>query len=64
MSDQTEGEHFGCVAVLRKPAVQYDTRWKVIEAADAVGYENQGKFAKVFAEVYGVSPLEFRRLSK
>ena len=40
------------------------TRWKVIEIANAVGYENQGKFAKVFAEVYGVSPLEFRRLSK
>lgn len=37
---------------------------KVIEVANAVGYENQGKFAKVFAETYGVSPLEFRRLSK
>lgn len=40
------------------------TNLKVIEIASAVGYENQGKFAKVFAEVYGVSPLEFRRLSK
>lgn len=40
------------------------TTLKVIEIANAVGYENQGKFAKVFAETYGVSPLEFRRLSK
>lgn len=40
------------------------TNWKVIDIANAVGYENQGKFAKVFAEEYGVSPLEFRRLSK
>ena len=40
------------------------TTLKVIEIANAVGYENQGKFAKVFAEAYGVSPLEFRRLSK
>ena len=40
------------------------TNLKVIEIANTVGYENQGKFAKVFAEVYGVSPLEFRRLSK
>ena len=40
------------------------TGWKVIEIANQVGYENQGKFAKVFAETYGVSPLEFRRLSK
>ena len=40
------------------------TNLKVIEIANAVGYENQGKFAKVFAEMYGVQPLEFRRLSK
>lgn len=40
------------------------TTLKVIEIANAVGYENQGKFARVFAEEYGVSPLEFRRLSK
>lgn len=40
------------------------TPMKIIEGANAVGYENQGKFAKVFAETYGVSPLEFRRLSK
>ena len=37
---------------------------KVIEIANAVGYENQGKFAQVFAETYSVTPLEFRRLSK
>ena len=40
------------------------TTMKIIKVANAVGYENQGKFAKVFAETYGVSPLEFRRLSK
>ena len=40
------------------------TNLKVIDIANAVGYENQGKFAKVFADRYGVSPLEFRRLSK
>lgn len=40
------------------------TNLKVIDIANAVGYENQGKFAKVFADRYGVSPMEFRRLSK
>ena len=40
------------------------TTMKVIEVANMVGYENQGKFAKVFAATYGVTPLEFRRLSK
>ena len=38
-----------------------NTGFKVIEIANQVGYENQGKFAGVFAETYGVTPLEFRR---
>ena len=38
-----------------------NTGLKVIEIANQVGYENQGKFARVFAETYGVTPLEFRR---
>ena len=37
------------------------TTLKVIEIANAVGYENQGKFAKVFSEVYGMTPLVYRR---
>ena len=45
-------------------ALLESTNLKVIEVANAVGYENQGKFAKVFADTYGVSPLEFRRLSR
>lgn len=40
------------------------TGMKVIEVANAVGYENQGKFARVFAQTYGMPPLEFRRLSR
>lgn len=40
------------------------TNMKVIEIANTVGYENQGKFARVFADMYGVAPLEFRRLSR
>lgn len=40
------------------------TNMKVIDIANAVGYENQGKFARAFAECYGSAPLEFRCLSK
>jgi len=40
------------------------TQLKVAEIALSVGYSNQGKFARTFQETYGVSPLEFRRLSK
>lgn len=36
------------------------TNMKVIEIANAVGYENQGKFANVFAKEYGLTPLEYR----
>lgn len=39
------------------------TNMKIIDIANAVGYENQGKFANVFAKEYGETPLEFRRLS-
>lgn len=39
------------------------TNMKIIDIANAVGYENQGKFANVFAKEYGTAPLEFRRLS-
>ncbi len=39
------------------------TDQKIIEIANAVGYENQGKFARVFAEAYGMTPLEYRRLA-
>ena len=38
------------------------TNLKVIEIASAVGYENQGKFAKVLADDYGVSSPEFLSL--
>ena len=41
-----------------------DTDKSIAEIASLVGYENQGKFAKVFFEHYNVTPLEFRRLSK
>ena len=41
-----------------------DTDLKVIEIANAVGYENQGKFARVFAKKYGVAPLEYRRIKR
>ena len=33
----------------------------VADAAAAAGYANQSKFAKVFREKDGVSPLEYRR---
>lgn len=45
-------------------ALLVSTDQKIIDIANAVGYENQGKFAGVFAEIYGMSPMEYRRLAK
>ena len=38
-----------------------ETDRTVAEIAAAVGYESQGKFARVFREVLGVTPTEYRR---
>ena len=38
-----------------------DTELRVAEIAAQVGYENQSKFAAVFARQFGCSPLEYRR---
>ena len=36
----------------------------VNEIARLAAYENQGRFARVFKDEYGVTPLEFRRISR
>ena len=38
-----------------------DTELRVAEIAAQVGYENQSKFAAVFARQFGCPPLEYRR---
>ena len=46
-----------------KDMAEVYTDMKIIEIANALGYENQGQFANVFAKEYGATPLEFRRFS-
>ena len=41
-----------------------DTELRVAEIAARVGYENQSKFAAVFARQFGCSPLEYRRRAR
>lgn len=38
-----------------------EQRLSIGEAAEAAGYENQGKFTAAFKSVHGVTPLAFRR---
>ena len=38
------------------------TALRISDIADAVGYENQGKFGAAFRREIGVTPLEYRRL--
>ena len=37
------------------------THFSVSEIADACGFSNQGRFAQIFREQYGYSPLEYRK---
>lgn len=41
-----------------------DTELRVAEIAAQVGYENQSKFAAVFARQFGCPPLEYRRRAR
>ena len=41
-----------------------DTDLRVAEIAAQVGYENQSKFAAVFANRFGCPPLEYRRRAR
>ena len=41
-----------------------DTELRVAEIAEQVGYENQSKFAAVFAKQFGCPPLEYRRRAR
>lgn len=41
-----------------------ETKQKIIDIAEAVGYENSSKFAKAFRDVTGFSPSEYRRNMK
>lgn len=38
-----------------------ETEQKIIDIAEAVGYENGSKFAKAFRDVTGFSPSEYRK---
>ena len=37
------------------------TRYPILEIAEAVGYKNPSKFSKVFADMYGVCPREYKK---
>lgn len=40
------------------------SKQSISDIAKACGYVNQGRFASVFGEYYGVKPLEYRRMEK
>lgn len=41
-----------------------DTSLSICDIATSVGYSNQGRFAKLFKEYYGMSPLEYKHTYK
>ena len=41
-----------------------ETGFSVSDIAKACGYVNQGRFARVFREYYGMKPLDYRRMNR
>lgn len=57
-------EYFRHIRMKKAAWLLENSTLRVAEISLAVGYENQGKFARVFQQEYGAAPLEYRRLSK
>ena len=60
ISPHSCGRH-GCAG---RAELLRDTELRVAEIAAQVGYENQSKFAAVFARQFGCPPLEYRRRAR
>lgn len=57
-------EYFREQRMIKAAKLLETTNLSIADIALSVGYNNQGKFAKTFTDFKGVSPLEYRRLSK
>ena len=60
----------GVAAYMNTRRMQYATellaegKMSISDIAKACGYVNQGRFAKVFREYYGMKPLDYRRVKR
>jgi len=60
MFNMNVSEYMRVIRLKKAAKLLTQTRLSVLEIADACGYTNQGRFAKLFKEYYGMRPLEYR----
>jgi len=62
MFDMNVSEYMRTTRLKKAAKMLTETQKSVFDIADLCGYTNQGRFAKVFKEYYGMRPLEYRHV--
>lgn len=62
MFDMNISEYMRNLRLKKAAKLLTETKLSVFDIADQCGYTNQGRFAKLFKEYYGMRPLEYRHV--
>ncbi len=62
MFDMNVSEYMRVLRLKRAAKLLTETKLSVFDIADQCGYTNQGRFARLFKEYYGMRPLEYRHV--
>ncbi|MCR5215226.1 MAG: helix-turn-helix transcriptional regulator [Eubacterium sp.] len=63
MFDMNVSEYMKIARLKKAAKMLAETDISIFDIADLCGYTNQGRFAKIFKEYYGMRPLEYRQTS-
>ncbi len=62
MFDMNVSDYMRTLRLKKAAKLLTETNLSVFDIADRCGYTNQGRFAKIFKEYYGMRPLEYRHV--
>ncbi|MCR4618883.1 MAG: AraC family transcriptional regulator [Lachnospiraceae bacterium] len=62
MFDMNVSEYMRILRMKKAAKMLTETELSVFDIADRCGYTNQGRFARIFKEYYGMRPLEYRHV--
>ncbi len=62
MFDMNVSEYMRVIRLKKAAKMLTETEVSVFDIADLCGFTNQGRFARIFKEYYGMRPLEYRRV--
>ncbi|MCR5655730.1 MAG: helix-turn-helix transcriptional regulator [Lachnospiraceae bacterium] len=63
MFDMNVSEYMRIIRLKKAAKLLTETDRSILDIAAVCGYTNQGRFAKIFKEYYGMRPLEYRHVS-